>query len=155
MSWGVLGLSSGLVGTIYNQFNSVVMENPYFEELVDFAHVHVDMWWICPMWLKCPGPHLLSPILPWFRPERGNHRFGSSGAGTHRGPQNKFQKGFEAQPAIEMAGWMPKGPWGPRGRWAEPGLWRFPLRCMEPHRYAGRGPRGHTLKSGNSDPARF
>ena len=49
----VLGVSSGLVGTIYTQSNSGVMENPYFEKLADFSHVHVDMWWFCPMWPKC------------------------------------------------------------------------------------------------------
>ena len=46
-------MPSGLVGTIYTQSNSGVMENPYFKKLADFSHVHVDMWWTCPMWPKC------------------------------------------------------------------------------------------------------
>ena len=48
-----LGVSSGLVGTIYTQFNSGFMKNPYFEKVADFSSVHVDMWWIGPMWPKC------------------------------------------------------------------------------------------------------
>ena len=46
-------MPSGLVGTIYTQINSGVKENPYFETLSDFPRVHVDMWWIGPMWPKC------------------------------------------------------------------------------------------------------
>ena len=29
------------------------MENPYFEKLANFSYVHVNMWWIDPMWPKC------------------------------------------------------------------------------------------------------
>ena len=53
VSWGcfggVLGVPSGLVGTIYTKSNSGFMEIPYFEKLVDFSCVHVDLWWIGPM----------------------------------------------------------------------------------------------------------
>ena len=45
-------MPNGLVGSIYTQFKGV-MENPYFEKLADFSHVHVDMKWIGPMWPKC------------------------------------------------------------------------------------------------------
>ena len=51
--WGVLEVPSGLVGTIYTQSNSGFMKTPYFENLADFSCVHVDMWWIGPMWPKC------------------------------------------------------------------------------------------------------
>ena len=45
-----LGVPSGLVGTIYTQSNSSFMENLI---LADFSSVHVNMWWIGPMWPKC------------------------------------------------------------------------------------------------------
>ena len=38
---GVLGVVSGLVGTVYNKSNSGLMENPCFEKLAVFSYV---MW---------------------------------------------------------------------------------------------------------------
>ena len=110
-----------------------------------------------------PGPHLSSPILPRFRPERRKSLFWPSGAGTPPVGQKKSAK--KAAKPNQRRGWpggMPKGPWGPRGPWAEPGLWRFPVRrtgtptlCPQTPPPAGRGPSGHTPRAGNSAPARF
>ena len=55
----VLGVPSGLVGTIYTQCNSGVMKNPYFEKLVDF----LMCMWICGGFAPC-GPSAL------WRPKR-------------------------------------------------------------------------------------
>ena len=41
--WGVLEVPSGLVGSIYTQFNLGSLENPYFEKMADFPCMHVEM----------------------------------------------------------------------------------------------------------------
>ena len=62
-----------------------------------------------------PGPHLSSPILPWFRPERRKSLFWPSGAGTPPVGQKKVRK-RRLSPTSDGdgRGGCPRGP-GDRG----------------------------------------
>ena len=62
-----------------------------------------------------PGPHLSSPILPWFRPERRKSLFWPSGAGTPPVGQKKVPK-RRLSPTSDGdgRGGCPRGP-GDRG----------------------------------------
>ena len=62
-----------------------------------------------------PGPHLSSPMLPWFRPERWKSLFWPSGAGTPLWAQKKCQKGAKPEPATGMAGGDAEGALGTTG----------------------------------------
>ena len=111
-----------------------------------------------------PGPHLSSPILPWFRPERRKSLFWPSGAGTPLVGQEKGAK--KAPKPNERRRWperMPKGralgTAGATGRAGFAAVARAPHRaptlCPQTPPPAGRGPSGHTPRAGNSAPARF
>ena len=41
--WGVLEVTSCIVGTIYTKSNLCLRETPNFEKLADFPYVHVEM----------------------------------------------------------------------------------------------------------------
>ena len=64
-----------------------------------------------------PGPHLSSPILPRFRPERRKSLFWPSGAGTPPVGQKKSAK--KAPKPNQRQGWLgwgcPRGPGDCRG----------------------------------------
>ena len=62
-----------------------------------------------------PGPHLSSPILPWFRPERRKSLFWPSGAGTPPVGQKKVPKRrLSSTSDGDGRGGCPRGP-GDRG----------------------------------------
>ena len=82
------------------------------------------------------GPHLSSPILPWFRPQRRKSLLWPSGAGAPPVPKKSAKRVSKLNQRLAWPGRMPKGPWGPRGPWAEPGFWRFPLCRTGPPRCA-------------------
>ena len=68
VSWGCPAVLS-LVGTIYTQFNSGVMENPYFEKLADFSlcacgHV-VDWPHMAQVRFATKKAHLEKKIMPF------------------------------------------------------------------------------------------
>ena len=114
-----------------------------------------------------PGPQLLSPIPPWFRPERRKSLFWPSSAGY---PPSGPQKGSKKAPKLKLRWGCPRGMlrwlWEPQGHGPSRVCGGCPCAAWNPPRYAHescclpavdrvRGPRGHKPKSGNSDPARF
>ena len=55
VSWGCSGGVQRSCGDHLNLASTRgFMENPYLERLADFSYMHVEMWWICPMWPSTP-----------------------------------------------------------------------------------------------------
>ena len=74
-----------------------------------------------------PGPHLSSPILPWFLPERRKSLFWPSGADIHPVGQKKgAKKGPSPQPATGMAGGDAQGALGTAGTTGRAGFAAVP-----------------------------
>ena len=93
-----------------------------------------------------PGPHLSSPILPRFRPERRKSLFWPSGAGTPPVGQKKSAK--KAPNPNQRRGWpegMLKWPWAPLGPWAEPLRQCIPLHRTKTHHNAHARRSGHAV----------
>ena len=60
-------------------------------------------------------PHLSSPILPRFRPERRKSLFWPLGAGTPQRAKKKWRNGAKLEPATGMAGEDARGALGTAG----------------------------------------